>query len=200
MLKRRIVVCLDVMNNRVVKGVNFEGLKDLGVPAEMAEHYAKRGADELVFLDISATLENRHTRFSWIKEVAEVLDIPFTVGGGIASVQDAEALLMYGADKISVNSAALQNPELIRMLSSKLGSQSVVVAVDTLKEINDYMVYSHGGKKPTGKSLEYWLKEAQELGAGEFLITAIHADGTNLGFDIDLYQKCTSWCLSLIHI
>lgn len=190
MLKKRIIVCLDVKNNMVVKGVRFEHLNELGNPVMMAEKYVMEGADELVFLDITASQENRSVRFSWVKEVAGVLNIPFTVGGGVASLKDAEELMQSGADKISVNTAALRRPYLIKELSDTFGAQSVVVAVDVRKENDGSMyVYSHGGKQRTTYLMDEWLKTAQDAGAGEFLITAIHTDGTGMGFDLELYQK-----------
>lgn len=195
MLKKRMVVCLDVKENKVVKGTQFRDLVELGNPSDLAERYAKEGADELVFLDITASNENRKTRFRWVEEVASRIDIPFTVGGGIRSWEDADILLQSGADKVSVNTAAIERPDLINELAGKSGSQSVVVAVDVKKEHHDfYRIYTHGGKCPSDVDFFDWLKEAQSRGAGEFLITAIHADGTGTGFDIDLYIKCSSIC------
>jgi cyclase len=195
MLKKRLIVCLDVKDNKVVKGTQFKDLVELGNPAELAAAYAIEGADELVFLDITASEENRRTRFRWVEEVASRIDIPFTVGGGVRSWEDAELLLQSGADKVSVNTAAIERPDLINELVGKTGSQSVVVAVDVKKEKNDsYRVYTHGGKVLSGKDFFDWLKEAQSRGAGEFLITAIHADGTGDGFDIELYTKCSETC------
>lgn len=189
MLKKRIIVCLDIKENRVVKGVNFEQLVELGDPVLLAKNYAEQGADELVFLDITASIENRSTRFQWVRKVAEVLNIPFTVGGGVRNYQDAWQLLLNGADKISINTAAVENPYLIRELSEKIGSQSVVVAIDVKRDDNgQYKVFTHGGKRPTDINLVDWMIKAQELGCGEFLITGIHADGTNNGFDIELYK------------
>jgi cyclase len=195
MLKKRIIVCLDVKDNKVVKGTQFKDLVELGNPAELAAAYAIEGADELVFLDITASEDNRRTRFRWVEDVASRIDIPFTVGGGIRSWNDAELLLKSGADKVSVNTAAIENPELINELADKAGSQSVVVAVDVKKESGgSYIIYTHGGKFPSNKNFFRWLKEAQERGAGEFLITAIHADGTGKGFDLELYIKCSEVC------
>jgi cyclase len=188
MLKKRIIVCLDVKENRIVKGVHFENLVDMGEPVEKAVEYARMGADEIVFLDITASLEDRKTRFSWVEKVAEQLYIPFSVGGGISSVEQARELLQTGADKISVNTAALLRPDLIKELSEAIGTQSVVVAVDVKKEHQRYMVYSHGGKKSTGIELTEWLKLCRENGAGEILLTSIDADGTRKGFDIELYR------------
>ncbi len=189
MLKKRIIVCLDIRENRVVKGVQFEQLIELGDPVLLAKSYAEQGADELVFLDVTASLENRSTRFQWVREVAEVINIPFTVGGGIKNYQDAWQLLLNGADKISVNTAAVKNPYLIKELSEKIGSQSVVVAIDVKKDDSgQYKVFTHGGKRPTDINLIDWMIQAQKLGCGEFLITGIHADGMNNGFDIELYQ------------
>ena len=195
MLKKRIIVCLDVRDNKVVKGTQFKNLVVLGGPSELAAKYAADGADELVFLDITASEENRKTRYRWVEEVASRIDIPFTVGGGVKTLEDANLLLHSGADKISVNTAAVQNPVLIEEIAGKAGSQSVVVAVDVKRNVDGtYEIYTHGGKKPSHKTFFEWIGEAEKRGAGEFLITAIQADGTKNGFDIDLYIKCSENC------
>ncbi|WP_306350120.1 imidazole glycerol phosphate synthase subunit HisF [Flavobacterium sp. '19STA2R22 D10 B1'] len=185
MLTKRIIPCLDIKNGRTVKGVNFINLKDAGDPIELAKAYAETGADELVFLDISATLERRKTLIPLVRAVAAQLDIPFTVGGGITTVNDVEALLRNGADKVSINSAAVKNPQLINDLAEKFGSQCVVVAIDA-KSINGrWKVYLEGGKVATNLDLFEWAKEAEYRGAGELLFTSMDHDGTKNGFAND---------------
>ena len=182
MLTKRIIPCLDIKNGRTVKGINFLDLRDAGDPVELAEIYAQTGADELVFLDISATEERRRTLADLVKRVAERINIPFTVGGGISSVEDVDILLHNGADKVSINSSAVKNPQLINDLAQKFGSQCVVVAIDA-KQINgEWMVHLVGGKVPTDIRLFDWVVEVAERGAGEILFTSMDHDGTKNGF------------------
>lgn len=182
MLTKRIIPCLDIKDGRTVKGVNFIDLRDAGDPVELAGIYAKSGADELVFLDISATEEKRKTLADLVRRVAEKVNIPFTVGGGIASVEDVDILLKNGADKVSINSSAVKNPELINTLAAKFGSQCITVAIDA-KEINgEWLVHLVGGKVPTDINLFRWAKEVEERGAGEILFTSMDHDGTKAGF------------------
>ena len=182
MLAKRIIPCLDIKNGRTVKGVNFVALKDAGDPVELAAKYAENGADELVFLDISATEERRKTLADLVLRVAENGTIPFTVGGGISAVQDVEILLQCGADKISINSAAVKNPNLITELSQQFGSQCVVVAVDARQMDGRWKVHLVGGKVPTQLDLFDWAKEVEQRGAGELLFTSMDHDGTKDGF------------------
>lgn len=185
MLTKRIVPCLDIKNGRTVKGVNFVDLRDAGDPVELAKKYAEAGADELVFLDISATQEKRKTLLDMVLSVAKQVNIPFTVGGGISSVNDVDQLLQNGADKISINSAAVKRPELINELSQKFGSQCVVVAIDA-KRINDeWYVHLAGGTIPTELKLMDWAQEVARRGAGEILFTSMNNDGTKEGFAND---------------
>jgi cyclase len=186
MLTKRIIPCLDIKDGRTVKGVNFEGLRDAGDPVELAMRYAKDGADELVFLDITATNEKRKTLASLVKEIASVINIPFTVGGGINTIEDVSMLLENGADKISVNTSAFKDPFLISGLAKRFGSQCVVVAVDTKYENGEWTVFLNGGKVSTGKSALQWIKEAVQLGAGEILLTSMNNDGTKNGFALDI--------------
>ncbi len=182
MLTKRIIPCLDIKNGRTVKGINFLDLRDAGDPVELAAIYAEEGADELVFLDISATEEKRKTLANLVLKVAEQLNIPFTVGGGISSVEDVDILLKNGADKVSINSSAVKNPQLINQLSEKFGSQCVVVAIDAKKIGNSWKVHLVGGKVPTEIDLFEWAHEVQERGAGEILFTSMDHDGTKNGF------------------
>jgi len=182
MLTKRIIPCLDIKNGRTVKGVNFVNLIDAGDPVELAKRYAEKGADELVFLDISATQEARQTTLNMVHDVAEQLNIPFTVGGGINSVQHVEALLKNGADKISINSSAVKNPKLIEDIAKQFGSQCVVVAMDAKFIENKWLIHLAGGTTPTQKELFSWAKEAESLGAGEILFTSMNHDGTKNGF------------------
>lgn len=182
MLTKRIIPCLDVKNGRTVKGVNFENLRDAGDPVELAKVYAEEGADELVFLDIAATLENRKTLADLVKRVAQQVNIPFTVGGGISSVEDVSLLLKSGADKVSVNSSAVKRPELVNELSAEFGSQCIVVAVDTKMYDGEPRVHTHGGTKPTDLNTIEWIKEVVERGAGEILLTSMDHDGVKNGF------------------
>ncbi|UAB80696.1 imidazole glycerol phosphate synthase subunit HisF [Marixanthomonas sp. SCSIO 43207] len=182
MLTKRIIPCLDIKNGRTVKGVNFVNLRDAGDPVELARFYSENGADELVFLDISATEERRKTLANMVLKVAQTINIPFTVGGGISSVEDVEVLLKNGADKISINSSAVKNPQLINDLAAKFGSQCIVVAIDA-KQINgEWIVHLVGGKEPTTLTLFDWAKEVEKRGAGEILFTSMDHDGTKNGF------------------
>jgi len=186
----RVVPCLDISNGKVVKGVNFVDIREMGDPIELAAYYEEEGADELVFLDITATHEQRDTRFDWVEKVARELRIPFCVGGGVRSVEDARRLLDIGVDKVAVNSAALQRPELIAEISEMIGSQSLVVATDVKRNDNGaWDVYTHGGRKNTGRDALDWIAQAELLGAGELLITSMDGDGTLKGFDVELYAK-----------
>jgi cyclase len=188
-LSKRIIPCLDVKDGRTVKGVNFVDLRDAGDPVELAAQYAQQGADELVFLDITATHERRKTMIEMVKSVARQLNIPFTIGGGISEIADAEALLNAGADKISINSAAVKNPQLIEELAKAFGVQFVVLAVDT-KQINGKnIVHLNGGRLITELETESWIKKAENLGAGEILLTSMDHDGTKQGFDCELLGK-----------
>lgn len=189
MLSKRIIPCLDVKDGRTVKGVNFVDLKDAGDPVELAWQYAQQGADELVFLDITATHERRGTTIEMVKAVARQLNIPFTIGGGITTIADAEALLNSGADKISINSAAVRNPSLIEDLAKAFGVQFVVVAVDTKLVGGKNMVHLNGGRLITELETEDWILKAESLGAGEILLTSMDHDGTKNGFDCLLLDK-----------
>lgn len=188
MLAKRIIPCLDVKDGRVVKGVNFVQLKDAGDPVELAALYDQEGADELVFLDISASAEGRETMVDVVRETAGSISIPFTVGGGIKSVEDMQRILRAGADKIGINTAAVLDPGLITEGATRFGSQCVVVAIDARynPEWQDWEVYTHGGRKSTGIRAVEWAKEAVRLGAGELLLTSMNADGTKDGFDLPL--------------
>jgi len=189
MLTKRIIPCLDIKDGRTVKGINFINLRDAGDPVELASSYADQGADELVFLDISATQEERKTFAVLVKEIARHINIPFTVGGGISSVQDVAPLLEAGADKVSINSSAVKNPEVIDDLAKAFGSQCIVLAIDARKMDNTWVVHTHGGKVPTEKKLFSWAKEGQERGAGEILFTSMNHDGTKNGFANDPLAK-----------
>jgi len=182
MLTKRIIPCLDIKNGRTVKGVNFVDLRDAGDPVELAKQYAKQGADELVFLDISATLEGRGTTLDMVLQVAEQVNIPFTVGGGISSVAHVDALLQCGADKVSINSSAVKRPELVNELSTKFGSQCIVVAIDAKQVNGQWLVHLAGGSIPTDINLFDWAKEVEKRGAGEILFTSMDHDGTKNGF------------------
>lgn len=187
MLKKRIIPCLDVKDGRVVKGVNFVNLTDVGDPVDSARAYYQAGCDELVFLDITATSDNRETTVEMVRHVADQVFIPFTVGGGIRSVEDMNKMLKAGADKVAVNSSALANPQLIADCAQKFGNQCVVVAIDAKKQADGtWHVYVAGGRKDTGKDLIEWAKEAVGLGAGEILLTSMDKDGTKSGFDLDM--------------
>ncbi len=192
MLTKRIIPCLDIKDGRTVKGVNFLDLRDAGDPIELAQMYAEQGADELVFLDISATEERRKTLANLVLRIAEKLDIPFTVGGGISTVEDVALLLRSGADKVSINSAAVKRPELINELSAKFGSQCIVVAIDAKLISGDWKVHLVGGKVPTNISLWDWAVEIAQRGAGEILFTSMDHDGTKNGFANEALGKLSS--------
>ncbi len=189
MLKKRIIPCLDIKDGRTVKGINFVGLRDAGDPIELAKKYVRQGADELVFLDITATIENRSTLIELVKKIALEINIPFTVGGGINSVQDVSKLIKAGADKVSVNSSAVKNPKLISDIANEFGSQCLVVAIDTKYEDNEWKVFVHGGRTQTILKTEEWAKEIEEYGAGEILLTSMNNDGTKAGFAIDITNR-----------
>ncbi|WDF50771.1 imidazole glycerol phosphate synthase subunit HisF [Paenibacillus sp. KACC 21273] len=188
MLAKRIIPCLDVKEGRVVKGVNFVNLRDAGDPVELAALYDREGADEIIFLDISASVEGRETMIDVVRRTAGEISIPFTVGGGISKVEDMKNILRAGADKIGINTAAVLNPQLINDGSQRFGAQCIVVAVDAKfnPEWGEWEVYTHGGRKSTGIRAIAWIKEAEQRGAGEILLTSMDADGTKDGFDIDL--------------
>lgn len=189
MLKKRIVPCLDIKNGRTVKGVNFLNIRDAGDPVQLGALYAEQGADELVFLDITATNEGRKTFKELVKDIARHLNIPFTVGGGISSVEDVGALLYAGADKVSINSSAVKRPELINELAQEFGSQCIVVAIDARLVDDQWIVHTHGGSKPTDKELFNWAKEVESRGAGELLFTSMDHDGTKQGFAVETLDK-----------
>ena len=192
-MKKRIIPCLDVKDGRVVKGVNFVNLTDVGDPVDAARAYYEAGCDELVFLDITATHEERDTTVEMVRHVADQVFIPFTVGGGIRSVEDMNKMLKAGADKVAVNSSAVANPQLIKDCAEKFGSQCVVVAIDGRREADgSWHVYVAGGRKDTGKDLIEWAKEAVDLGAGEILLTSMDKDGTKSGFDPDMLSAVAS--------
>lgn len=187
MLKKRIIPCLDVKDGRVVKGINFVNLTDVGDPVDSARAYYEAGCDELVFLDITATHEERDTTVDMVRRVADQVFIPFTVGGGIRSAEDMNKMLKAGADKVAINSSALANPQLIKECAEKFGCQCVVVAIDAKKQADgSWHVYVAGGRKDTGRNLIDWVKEAVSLGAGEILLTSMDKDGTKSGFDLDM--------------
>lgn len=187
MLAKRIIPCLDVKDGRVVKGVQFTGLHDAGDPVELARKYSEEGADELVFLDISASHEGRRTMVEVIEQTASHITIPFTVGGGVNSVEDMKRILRAGADKISINTSAVQRPELIREGAAVFGSQCVVVAIDARRQENGrWEVYTHGGRRGTGRDVIEWAQEAEALGAGEILLTSMDHDGEKNGYGIEL--------------
>ena len=189
MVSKRIIPCLDIKDGRTVKGVNFVGLQDAGDPVELADRYSREGADELVFLDITATKEKRKTLVELVEKVARKVNIPFTVGGGISSVEDVNMLLRAGADKISINSSAVKNPALIKELANKFGSQCIVLAVDAKLIDGHWKVFLVGGRVQTELDLFDWVKEAVELGAGEILFTSMDHDGTKNGFANDTLKK-----------
>ena len=186
MYTKRIIPCLDVHNGRVVKGVNFVNLRDAGDPVEIAAAYDKAGADELVFLDITASSDRRNTVVDMVRAVAEKVFIPFTVGGGIRTVDDFKAILREGADKVSVNSAAIDNPDLIKEASDKFGAQCVVLAIDAKRTPDSFHIFKHGGRIDTGIDAVEWAIKGCELGAGEILLTSMDADGTKAGYDLEL--------------
>ncbi|HET8864923.1 MAG TPA: imidazole glycerol phosphate synthase subunit HisF [Gracilimonas sp.] len=196
MLTKRIIPCLDIKNGRTVKGVNFEGLRDAGDPVELARRYSEEGADELVFLDITATLEKRRTLVELVKKIAKEINIPFTVGGGIKTVDEIEELLKSGADKVSLNSSIVKDPDLITKASAAFGAQAIVAAVDAKKNNDSWNVYIKGGTEDTGLDALEWMQEVEKRGAGEILLTSMDRDGTKSGFDIELLKKVNS----LVHI
>lgn len=189
MITKRIIPCLDIKDGRTVKGINFENIKDAGDPVELAIEYARQGADELVFLDITATNEKRKTLSELVTRIAKHINIPFTVGGGISSVDNVSVLLNSGADKISVNTSAFKNPTLINELAKQFGSQCVVLAVDTKFENDDWYVYLNGGRLKTDTKTLDWVKQAVDLGAGEILLTSMNNDGTKEGFANDITKQ-----------
>lgn len=187
MLTKRIIPCLDIKDGRTVKGINFENIRDAGDPVELGALYAKTGADELVFLDITATNEKRKTLSELVNRISQNINIPFTVGGGISSVEDVQVLLQHGADKISVNTAAYKNPQLIADLSKEFGAQCVVLAIDTKQEADgQWYVYLNGGRVKTDTLCTDWARQAVDLGAGEILLTSMNHDGTKQGFALDI--------------
>lgn len=189
MLKKRIIPCLDIKNGRTVKGVNFVDLIDAGNPVELAKQYVKQGADELIFLDIQATIDKRDVLISLVSEIAKEINIPFTVGGGINKVKDVEKLIKAGADKISINSAAVKNPNLITEIATEFGSQCVVVAIDTNVIHGQWKVFINGGKKETPLRTIDWVEEIEKRGGGEILLTSMNKDGTKSGFNIDITNQ-----------
>lgn len=188
MLAKRFIPCLDVTNGRVVKGINFVNLTDVGDPVEIAKAYYNQGCDELVFLDITATYQERATMIDVIRRTSREIFVPFTVGGGVRSVEDMSLLLNAGADKISINSSAVTSPELIKQGAEKFGNQCIVVAIDAKKVDESWHVFVTGGRKDTGLDVVEWAKTVESLGAGEILLTSMDKDGTKSGYDIDLYQ------------
>ena len=189
MLKKRIIPCLDIKNGRTVKGVNFLGLRDAGDPIELSHRYIESGADELVYLDITATVNQENIFYDLIKKIAQTVDIPFTVGGGIKTLQDVSKIISSGADKISLNSRALEDPNLISEIAKRFGSQCLVLAVDTKEVQGSWIVYKNGGRVPTRYNAKEWIKIAQDLGAGEILLTSMNNDGTREGFALDIIQE-----------
>ena len=189
MLKKRIIPCLDIKDGRTVKGINFVELRDAGDAVELARRYVLEGADELVFLDITATVENRKTLTELVRRVAEEINIPFTVGGGISSLEDAQAIIRAGADKVSLNTSAVDHPELLTEIASQFGSQCVVLAIDTKLVDGEWMVYVHGGRTPTPLRTLDWAREGEKRGAGEILLTSMNNDGTRDGFAIDITRS-----------
>jgi cyclase len=191
MLKKRIIPCLDIQDGRTVKGVNFIDIQDAGDPVELAKRYVIEGADELVFLDITATVEKRKTLIALVERIAAEINIPFTVGGGIDCVEDVEAIINAGADKVSLNSSAIKTPELITSIADRFGSQCVVIAVDTKKINDEWFVFIKGGRDITPFKTIEWVVLAEKLGAGEILLTSMNSDGTKEGFSIDITAKVT---------
>ena len=192
MLKNRIIPCLDVKNGRVVKGINFVGLKDAGDPVEQAKIYSDSGADEICFLDITASNENRDTIYEVVKETSKRCFVPLTVGGGVRSIDDINKLLNCGADKVSINTAAVQNPKVVLESSKKFGSQCIVVAIDAKKNNENWEIFTHGGRKSTGIDAIEFANLMEKNGAGELLVTSMDRDGTQKGYDIDLMSKISS--------
>lgn len=196
MLKKRIIPCLDIQNGRTVKGINFLDIKEVGDPVELAQRYMREGADELVFLDITATIEKRKTLAELVERISAEINIPFTVGGGINSIEDVRLLLNAGADKVSLNSSAIKRPELIRELADTFGKQCIVVAIDTKFVDNQWTVFINGGRTPTDLKTLDWAKQVEQLGAGEILLTSMNNDGTKGGFALDI----TSQVAELVNI
>jgi cyclase len=192
MLKNRIIPCLDVKNGRVVKGINFVDLKDAGDPVEQAQIYSDGGADEICFLDITASNENRDTIYEVVERTSKKCFVPLTVGGGVRNVEDINRLLNCGADKVSINTAAVQNPEVIIESSKKFGSQCIVVAIDAKKNDNKWEIFTHGGRNNTGIEAIEFARKMEESGAGELLVTSMDRDGTQIGYDNDLMFKISS--------
>ncbi|MEX1011987.1 MAG: imidazole glycerol phosphate synthase subunit HisF [Balneolaceae bacterium] len=188
MLTKRIIPCLDIKDGRTVKGVNFTGLRDAGDPVELARRYSEEGADELVFLDITATKEKRKTLIRLVEEISREINIPFTVGGGIRTTEEIGDILRAGADKVSLNSAIVRNPALVSEASENFGSQAIVAAIDARRTGNSWEVFIKGGSEPTGLAAVEWIAECEKLGAGEILLTSMDRDGTREGFDIELLQ------------
>ena len=189
MLKKRIIPCLDVKDGRVVKGINFLDLVDAGDPVQQAKFYSENGADEICFLDIGASLENRDTILKMVEKTAEEVFIPLTVGGGVRSIENIQNLLKAGADKVSINSAAIKDPDIIKKSSKYFGSQCIVVAVDVKKDDDSWKVHSHGGTQNTNIDALEWLLKVEDLGAGEILLTSMDKDGTKLGFDLEILSR-----------
>ncbi len=198
MLAKRIIPCLDIRDGQTVKGIHFEGLRQVGDPVELGAKYASQGADELVYLDISASEEGRRTFTDLVTRIAARIDIPFTVGGGIASVEDAGRLLEAGADKVTVNSAAVRNPALIDAIASKYGSQFIVVAIDARTVDGRWVVTTHGGKRPTERELFSWARESVERGAGEILFTSMDHDGTKNGYPCETFARLSELPVPII--
>ena len=192
MLKKRIIPCLDVKNGRVVKGINFVDLKDAGDPVEQAKIYSDGGADEICFLDITASNENRDTIYDVVKRTSKNCFVPLTVGGGVRSVEDINKLLNCGADKVSINTAAVQNSKVVEESSKKFGSQCIVVAIDAKKNGENWEIFTHGGRNPTGIDAIHFANKMEESGAGELLVTSMDKDGTQSGYDIELMKKISS--------
>jgi len=189
MVAKRIIPCLDVKNGRTVKGVNFVELRDAGDPVELAKQYSDAGADELVFLDISASLEERETIYDLVKKVGEAVNIPYAVGGGISEVTRVEKILKNGADKVSINSAAVRNPQVVSDISNAFGAQCTIVAVDAKQVNGQWLIHTHGGTRPTELDLFDWVQRVQDLGAGEILFTSMDNDGTKAGFAIEALAR-----------
>lgn len=196
MLTKRIIPCLDIKDGRTVKGVNFEGLRDAGDPVELAKRYSEEGADELVFLDITATLEKRKTLVELVKKIAKEINIPFTVGGGIKKVDEIEELLKAGADKVSLNSSIVKDPDLISKSSEAFGAQAIVAAVDAKRTGDHWNVFIKGGTEDTGLDAIEWMQEVERRGAGEILLTSMDRDGTKNGFDLEILKKVNE----IVHI
>ena len=192
MLKRRIIPCLDIKAGRTVKGINFINLIDAGDPVMLAKEYVKQGADELVFLDITATIENRKTLVGLVERIAAEINIPFTVGGGIDTIEDVAVLIKAGADKVTVNSSAVRKPELISQIAGQFGNQCVVVAIDTKHVDDNWIVFVNGGRTPTELETVLWARRVEELGAGEIMLTSMNSDGTRSGFSIDITSEVSS--------